>query len=1361
MKERIQDLIEIQGGYTSYVDLHLELFEDSQNIARMSRYRPITSHRQAFEKLAQSLKVRDERCYLLRGPYGTGKSHLCLMFANYLRTPSGEKPMPEFFNHYFEADPVAAEDLKSKRSKGRYLVALCQWGGKGDFEEIVLRAVDEALRREGFGEDFDTHYLQAIKKIVDWESLEKEGDGRGRFMEEFRTKLANLSSSQTIAAFKKRLKEFDYPALDDFRQIHKDITTADFTYDKSDLIDILTHTLASVKFKERYQGLLVLFDEFGDTMERGNLSPKMFQKFAQLAAETPPKCAKLIFVGTAHKSLTQYAKSYTADDFQTASDRIKEIELTPNGVEDIIGAIVKIDKEHTLWKKKVAPKSHVFDKFIKECINLKLFDWLKAPRIYSNIIENIYPMHPMATYALLSLARDVASNNRSVFTFFAGDMGGVHADGSYGDFIANQPIYIKSKLNLYTADHLFNYFASALSADNNELRETLRELVRNYESSIRELNQLAGEDLGAKILQDDLMVMRLLRLMLIYDIIQISTKVENLYFGLYCTTNTEKGEVRNRLDALVSHGILYFDKNAAAYEFRKSKSINLDQMIEDYKKQPENLPDNIVAELETWVPLSKTDTWLEAKDYNLPYGEDKRLRRRLVRPAELTTDTFFENLEINLDNNSRGSDYEGFAIYVVCNSSDEITKAKNLCARNKSDRTVVAIPRAPVVLLDAIMDVKALKYIESSKEADDFSTQDKSTLSSRLRGDSKRKGALDVLKELRDKLLNHREVTWYGKTANTVAVEANKPYDAANRVMEKLYSENRNKFVHDDFNKLRFRINKNKNTALKEAVEELLDFTEPIVVDTDFAQQRGDIRYLQKCLLNNNVMNVTRTDGTKQRCEIWREPQKFSNKLPALAGMIQDIEALQPKQKLLLSEWLAKYRQPSYGQGSVSLALSLAVIRRYFGDSIQIKEDETSIIGMPFKNFETVVKVVQDGRYPQAFISYRPLTTEERKFVEKVYEIFGIPDSAVAATESITLQKAFNALQDWWTNLPPLARVPSLYSEETHPHATDFLGAMEVMAAKDPHSFLLDIIPAAFGDGEGLAITSETIEKVGGNLPKVKGYLEQCVERVEARIVDAIREIFDVQQHTYSGIIDAISKWFDDLDSNQRDPVAQWHTNESKPLVIYLKTLTDIKETFFERIPANPDYGLKRVSDWITDHTDEYVDRLQSGKEHIEASRLKVEAPSVKTVGKVKRDGNQILFQDKVTVTLCPKNPGERIFITENHDNPTNPDSKRQEHKGEFTFETKERKTIRYAIRDADGNWGLPETLELINETKKFEVSVQHAYKNEDSAATFTFPQDTESLSVSLNSFVQIALQLKVTDAKELKKILKSLLEEL
>src|SRR5579872_4484666 len=95
----IREIVKVEGGYTSYVDLRLEMFDDSRNMGRMERYRPITSHRHAFQALAKSLQIKDGRCYLLTGSYGTGKSHLCLMFANYLQTPARVAPMPSFFQN--------------------------------------------------------------------------------------------------------------------------------------------------------------------------------------------------------------------------------------------------------------------------------------------------------------------------------------------------------------------------------------------------------------------------------------------------------------------------------------------------------------------------------------------------------------------------------------------------------------------------------------------------------------------------------------------------------------------------------------------------------------------------------------------------------------------------------------------------------------------------------------------------------------------------------------------------------------------------------------------------------------------------------------------------------------------------------------------------------------------------------------------------------------------------------------------------------------------------------------------------------------------------------------------------------------
>ena len=47
----------------------------------------------------------------------------------------------------------------------------------------------------------------------------------------------------------------------------------------------------------------------------------------------------------------------------------------------------------------------------------------------------------------------------------------------------------KGELQFYTTDLLFNFFKDKLNSDNQELRTTVKEHIRNYETSLRELNK--------------------------------------------------------------------------------------------------------------------------------------------------------------------------------------------------------------------------------------------------------------------------------------------------------------------------------------------------------------------------------------------------------------------------------------------------------------------------------------------------------------------------------------------------------------------------------------------------------------------------------------------------------------------------------------------------------------------------------------------------------------------------------------------------------------------------------------------------------------------------------------------------------
>lgn len=135
---KIRELIQINSGYTSYVDLNEEFFyyNEEKNLGRMERYMPIRAHRLAFEKIANAINPKDRRFYFLSGSYGTGKSHLCLMLGNYFARQSNSLEMETFFRNYATAqqqvllkpgetlDERPASSLQAARKTGKFLVAI-------------------------------------------------------------------------------------------------------------------------------------------------------------------------------------------------------------------------------------------------------------------------------------------------------------------------------------------------------------------------------------------------------------------------------------------------------------------------------------------------------------------------------------------------------------------------------------------------------------------------------------------------------------------------------------------------------------------------------------------------------------------------------------------------------------------------------------------------------------------------------------------------------------------------------------------------------------------------------------------------------------------------------------------------------------------------------------------------------------------------------------------------------------------------------------------------------------------------------------------------------------------------------------
>ena len=100
----IKDIIKIHGGYSAQVKLKEEFEDRSQNVERMSHYKPIRLTGKPLKLLLKEFTEKTQKMLYTFRFLRYRQIHLCLMTANYLESPSDMPEMEQFFQNYAEAE---------------------------------------------------------------------------------------------------------------------------------------------------------------------------------------------------------------------------------------------------------------------------------------------------------------------------------------------------------------------------------------------------------------------------------------------------------------------------------------------------------------------------------------------------------------------------------------------------------------------------------------------------------------------------------------------------------------------------------------------------------------------------------------------------------------------------------------------------------------------------------------------------------------------------------------------------------------------------------------------------------------------------------------------------------------------------------------------------------------------------------------------------------------------------------------------------------------------------------------------------------------------------------------------------------
>lgn len=1367
---KIRDIIQINSGYTSYVDLYEEYYDLMKNRGRMERYKPIAAHRQSFEKIANALNPLDRRFYFLSGSYGTGKSHLLLMLANYFANPSDLPEIEAFFKNYEIAQGEVllrpgetlkerkAASLREARRSGRYLVAICRYSLNLDFEGALLRALEDAIKREGeTGILLDSHYREALRRIKKWEDRRNES----RFFSDLEAVISRLYPDWTINDLVDGLEKFDDHALSAFKICFKQVTDTEFTYEKDNLRDIISDLLQTPQFKERYKGIVFLYDEFGASIDANLVNYTTLLDFAQYCANsTLEKGGTVIFIGTGHKAFVNHGRVSEHIDARTLEQRVTEIGLQTQGMEDIIAAIVQPKSDSPAWQD-VQSQSGKFTWFSNECNRLRLFNWLPAPKIKYNIIQNIYPMHPLATFGLLRLAGEAGSDNRSVFKFFApefdtGDQGWVNVQPySYPWFIENHEVIEQGKLALYTADLLVDYFKDSLKVTNNRLVDRVKNALINYEATLRELNAYVARQNQQQLFEavDDLML-RIIKVMLVNEIVStpdvtIVNTAQNIEFALDYVSNEEKNQIEARLKLLSDAGVLF--NNHGIYELVRGDRKDVQRLIEQYKANPENRPTNLLGAFLEFSPLRGDEIYLEAKDYNAAYNEDKRLRVVFATPAQLTQkhlvngvpQSFFAALEQERRSvASRSGAYEGVAVYVFCENDHDLDAAKKAVAQNDQPRVVIAIPRSPISVYDAIFTLKALDSDWFKMQSQNFSPYEKAE-EKRIRDE-----ALKVLTEAKTSYFTNSKVYWFAQGGVEVPVQENKRHDAANRMIHALYGARRNTFGHNEFNKSHINLTGQVRAIFKEAGDILCDISQPIRVNWSWPDNRGGTKYLRKCFVDHQALRVLSVEGDVRYLEAEKDIQKFRAALPAYAHLLENLASLEGKGQVNLLDFIEPYFE-EFGQGEIAVTLMLLLARRFYGDGLRFKREPNNLTDIQFASTEDMLTLVQ-GQYPSAVILFEPVSAEEQAYFARVTQIF--TNQPAPAGKTFTISEAYQAVTSWWDHLPIIARSLGFYPEEDQPLAEAFSQAK----TKDPFRFIKHDLLKLLGQVPGEVLTHSKLIHIEVHLKYFKAVAEAIQATVEEEILKKVAEVFGSPSHLDLDIQEALRNWYNGLSSIQKDLTVPYHNNDSKPLVKFT-SYANIRELLFKTLPEA--YGLGSVDTWHSNYVDMYVGRIRSGKAHIETNAPQIGQLELEFENDLSKIGNQVIYQGELILHADTEDGQGVIYYTMDGSDPSTSPLRGKLLPGD-TLTIQGNRKVKLVVADEKGNYSAVKIIEAIDALEKYKI-VRPAQSAFEETVTFVFPPSKDAARITLRSLLDELLRADLYEADELEDEVRQALDDL
>ncbi len=425
---------------------------DAGNETYIAGYIPTEAGAIAIANVLRNVeKSLPQRAHVFHAPYGSGKSLLSLVLGASAENTSSEA-LDLVLKRLHHHNPEQAATIKTHLDSQKRLLPIYLLGNEGSLHEALTRALTLAVSQLGLSDLRPrTQFKAALSTIERWER---------HYPAVYQQLSASLVGHDlTVEMLQAGLLSSTLEMLTIFEKLYEQLT-AGARFDKHEgvkLKEIFSETVQGLQ-AVGYDGVMVIWDEFGRFMEAKSsqafgLEADQLQDFAEFCSRSGDAQVHLVLI--THRQLATYAADLP-DAYQKKWSRIAErfwshdITSDPAILYRLIGEALETT-DNQRWHNFLATHQQKVAQLAQRTATYRLF----SDATNDDVIEQLWPLHPLTAYALPRLTRAVAQNERTLFTFLAGDEANT----------VQTHLHNLVDWSLVNIDILWDYFADGIRAD--------------------------------------------------------------------------------------------------------------------------------------------------------------------------------------------------------------------------------------------------------------------------------------------------------------------------------------------------------------------------------------------------------------------------------------------------------------------------------------------------------------------------------------------------------------------------------------------------------------------------------------------------------------------------------------------------------------------------------------------------------------------------------------------------------------------------------------------------------------------------------------------------------------------------------